>query len=73
MTDIQPDKHTIVTLCFEGFDHKAAADDFVIQFADGGLDQHLEGMFGLIGRNLDLDTSDFSTETRTITLKFVSK
>ena len=61
-------ERTIVTLCFEGHEHQAAADDFIIQYADGGLNEHLEGMYENIDRYLNLDKEDFDTTKRTITL-----
>ena len=66
MTDINPKTCPAVTILFEGHDHKAAADDFVIQFADGGLDEHVEQMFKNIDRNVS-DT-DFNAESRTLVL-----
>jgi len=67
MTDVNSGTCTAVTVYFEGNEHQNAANDFVIQFADGGLDQHIEGMFENIDRNVE-DT-DFDTSKRTITIK----
>ena len=70
MTNTQSETGTVLAMYFEGSDHAAAADDFVIQFADGGLDQHLEALFENIGRTLSLDKSTFDTDKRSITLVF---
>ncbi len=70
MTDVNPKTCTAVTVYFEGNEHAKAADDFVIQFADGGLDEHLEGMFTNIDRDLNLDKSNFDIEKRSINLIF---
>lgn len=73
MTDVNSTTCTAITINFEGFEHAEAAHDFIIQFSDGGLDQHLESMFTNIDRNLDLDKSDFDTGKREITLGFQEK
>jgi len=70
MADIDSKTCTAVTLLFEGYEHEKAAHDFIIQFADGGLDQGLEERFQNIDRTLDLDTSDFDVKAKTITLRF---
>ena len=70
MTDVNSKTCTTVTIYFEGHEHQKAAHDFVIQYSDGGLDQHLEGMFLNIDRHLNLDTSDFDSGKLTVTLKF---
>ena len=70
MTDIDDKTCTAVTVLFEGAEHKAAAHDFIIQFSDGGLAEHFEDMFKNVDRNMNIETSDFDTQKRTITLKF---
>ena len=67
MTDINPQKCTAVTVLFEGPDHAAAADAFVIQFSDGGMDEAIEAR--LQGQGFTVSDTDFDTAARTLTIK----
>lgn len=67
MTDINPKTCTAVTLYFEGEGHRRAADNFVIQFADGGLDGAIEEALSTQG--VQVADTDFSVEKRSITIR----
>lgn len=67
MTDIDENTCTAVTILFEGPNHRAAADAFVIQFSDGGLDQGIEER--LQDQGFTVADTDFNTGARTLTIK----
>ena len=67
MTDVSPDTCTAVTILFDGQNHKDAAKAFLIQFADGGLDEEIEAR--MTGQGFSVDDTDFSLEKSEITIK----
>ncbi|GIT90711.1 hypothetical protein JANAI62_11660 [Jannaschia pagri] len=58
---------TIVQVIFEGPDSDAAADAYVVQFADGGMDEDVEAR--LAGQGYTVEDTDFDTSARTLTIK----
>lgn len=67
MTDVAPDKCTTVEVRFEGEDHQNAAHAFMIQFADGGLDEAIEQR--LSDQGIEVVDTDFDLKARTLTIK----
>lgn len=63
----KPSAPTTVSVVFEGPDSAGAADAFVIQFADGGMDEDIEAR--LQGQGFTVDDTDFDTTTRTLKIK----
>jgi len=64
MTDQGPETCTALTLLFEGEGHEAAAKEFMIQFADGGLADQIEEL--LTGLGHAVTDTDFDLESGTM-------
>ena len=62
MTDVDPETCTALTILFEGEDHAEAANTFIIQFADGGLDEEIEAR--MEGQGFKIQETDFSIEKK---------
>lgn len=67
MTDVARDKCTSVKFLFEGEKHKEAASAFLIQIADGGMDEDIESR--LQGQGFTVNDTGFSIERNEITIK----
>lgn len=67
MTDVSEDTCTAVRFLFEGEKHKEAAEAFLIQFADGGLDEEIEVRMN--GQGFSVTDTSFSVEKNEITIK----
>lgn len=67
MTDVSPTSCTAVTILFDGQSHEEAAKAFLIQFADGGLDEEIEARMKAQG--FSVDDTDFSLENSEISIK----
>ncbi len=67
MTDVSEDTCTAVTILFDGEKHKEAAHAFLIQFADGGLDEEIESR--LVTQGYSIDDTNFSVEKNEIQIK----
>lgn len=67
MTDQAPDKCTGVTVLFEGEQHGEAAHAFMIQFADGGMDQDIERR--LENQGFVVRDTGFDLVNKTLTIK----
>jgi len=60
MTDVNSNTCTALTILIEGKDHKKAAEAFMIQFADGGLDEEFEAR--LENQGYKVSDTDFNLE-----------